>query len=93
MNKSKKFVYYGFPFVHHKNTMGGYHHIKDFIHYDLIIDLQSQKYFFDVTLKKNIFFQILRKIYLSIFGRIGFLELIRCSYLAIFKKKYIFHFV
>ena len=93
MNKIKKFIYYGFAFVHHKDTMGGYHNIKNFITYDITIDLQTEKYFFDVTLKKYLLFKVFRKIYFLIFKKIGFLSIIRCSFLAVFKRNHVFHFI
>lgn len=93
IKKGNKIIFYGFPFFHHKGTMGGYHHIKEYLTYDIIIDLDSEKYLIDVTLNKNFTFKVVKKLYLTIFKRIGFLQLIRCSILAIFKKNYTFHFI
>lgn len=45
MKSKYELIYYGFAFNHHNNKKGGYHHIKDYINYDQVIDLQKEKYF------------------------------------------------
>lgn len=36
-----KLVFIGFAFQHHKGTHAGYHHIKEYVNYDYIVDCQS----------------------------------------------------
>lgn len=78
-------VYIGFAFPHHKYTHAGYHHIKDYIQYDKVIDLQG-------VMEKE-------SIYVQSFGgklKIKFnilLYLLKCSWLALSKGHVVFHFI
>lgn len=60
-------IFVGFAFTHHKGTHAGYHQIKDYIDYDMIIDCQ---HFFEKlsTPPSNLLCRIKRKIFRSIFG-------------------------
>lgn len=89
--KMKK-IYVGFAFSHHKHSQGGYHHIKDYIHYDKIIDAQWEKEFYEST-SKNIFFRIFRRIYIYFLGQGTPITVIKCIFLAIFRRNQVFHFI
>jgi glycosyltransferase involved in cell wall biosynthesis len=93
VDKKYKTIYYGFAFIHHKNTKGGYHNIKNFVLYDQIFDLQLQKNFFDITLEKNFFFKIIKKLYFIFFNQIGIFQLLNCAFILIFKKNHLIHFI
>lgn len=93
MKNKYKLIYYGFEFTHHFNKQGGYHHIKDYIQYDEVIDLQKEKYFFDIILNKNIFLKFLKKIYFIFFDQIGVISLIKSIFYIKFRKNVLFHFI
>jgi len=89
-NSKRKLIYVGFAFQHHKGTQAGYHHIKDYLKYDKIIDAQWE----DELLSGNtIFKKIFRKVYFFILGSGQPITMIRCVLLAIFRKNQIFHFI
>lgn len=88
----KKLIYVGFAFRHHKETEAGYHHIKDFLKYDKIIDCQWEHEFLDYPLD-SFFAKVVRKFYRLLF-RTGYtFTIIRCILLAVFHKNQVFHFV
>lgn len=87
-----KVIYIGFAFKHHRNSQGGYHHIKNFVKYDKIIDVQWEYDLMQISFR-NIFFRIFRKTYIMIFGEGVPLNIIYCCFLAFFFKNRIFHFI
>lgn len=65
----KKLVYVGFAYRHHKGTHAGYHHVKDFLQYDKIIDCQKEfEFLFFEKKYASIFKRILRRVYAIVFG-------------------------
>ncbi len=87
-----KKIYIGFAFQHHKYSKGGYHHIKEYMEYDKVIDLQWEKEFYERT-TGSIFFKIFRRLYILLLGHGTPLGIIRCVLLATFGKEQIFHFI
>lgn len=87
-----KLIYIGFAFEHHKNSQGGYHHIKKYLGYDKIINVQKERDFSEGFLK-NIFLKILRRLYIFFLGKGTPLSVIKCIYLAVFRKNQVFHFI
>ncbi len=87
---TKKLIYVGFAFQHHKNTQAGYHHIKDYLVYDKIIDAQWEVELLDGS---TILKKILRKLYFFAFGTGLSITVIRCILLALLNKNQIFHFI
>jgi glycosyltransferase involved in cell wall biosynthesis len=87
-----KKIYIGFAFAHHKNSQGGYHHIKEYLKYDTIIDAQWEKEFYEST-STNFFFRAIRRLYIMVLGQGTPLTLIRCILLAIIGKNQVFHFI
>lgn len=89
---NKRLIYIGFAFRHHKGTQAGYHHIKEYLKYDKIIDCQWEWDWMTLSTQSK-FLKIVKALYFKIF-RIGFFwSLIKCIYLAIFCKNQIFHFI
>lgn len=66
---SKKLVYVGFAYKHHKGTHAGYHRIKDFLKYDHLIECQREFefLFFDVK-EASLIKRLLRRVYARVFG-------------------------
>lgn len=65
----KKLVYVGFAYRHHKGTHAGYHHVKDFLQYDKIIDCQKEfEFLFFEKKYASILKRILRRLYAIVFG-------------------------
>lgn len=93
-NKMNKLVYIGFAFPHHKGTHAGYHHIKDYLGYDYIIDIQPV---IDECNRnpKNILLRLKRKIFRKLFcGYAVFPRyILKCLWLAISKGHMTFHFI
>jgi glycosyltransferase involved in cell wall biosynthesis len=87
-----KNVYIGFAFSHHKNSQGGYHHIKEYLKYDIVIDAQWEKEFYE-SKSTNLFFRVIRRAYIFLLGQGTPFCVIRCIFLAIFYKNHVFHFV
>lgn len=86
-----KLIYVGFAFEHHKNTHAGYHQIKKFLPYDIIIDGQAEYNFVFKTIYKFPHFIVRR--YRRYFGwRLWFTEL-RCIIRAVLFKNQIFHII
>lgn len=86
----KKIIYIGFAFSHHKNTQAGYHHLKEYLVYDKIIDAQWEVEFLDGN---SLLKKIIRKIHNLIFGNGLPFTMIKCVLLALFSKNQIFHFI
>jgi len=87
----KKLVYVGFAFGHHIKTHSGYHQIKNYINYDIIID--GQKDYDFVFNKIERLPNFLKEYYRRYFGwRLWFTEL-RCIIRALFFKNQIFHII
>lgn len=89
----KKLVYIGFAFKHHKGNHAGYHHIKDYIMYDYVIDCQD----FIEQCDKG-YNTILGRIYRHIIWRITGFPLIPFFYLRLLwinltQRDVVFHFV
>ncbi len=87
-----KKVYIGFAFSHHKNSLGGYHHIKEYLHYFTIINAQWEKEFYEST-SSNLIFRFIRRVYILILGQGTPFSVIRCIFLALFRKNQVFHFI
>lgn len=65
----KKLVYVGFAYRHHKGTHAGYHHVKDFLQYDKIIDCQKEfEFLFFEKKYASILKRLLRRLYAIVFG-------------------------
>jgi hypothetical protein len=87
-----KKIYIGFAFAHHKNSQGGYHHIKEYLKYDTIIDAQWEKEFFEST-STNLLLKAIRRAYIYILGHGTPLSVIRCILFALFRRNQVFHFI
>lgn len=86
----KKLIYIGFEFQHHKGTNAGYHHIKEYVKYDKVINAQWELELFN---RNTIFNKIINKINYILLGRGHSFTMIRCIILALFNKNQIFHFI
>ena len=66
---SRKLVYVGFAFMHHKGTHGGYHQIRKHVDYDCVVDCQS---YFEKSQKEysriSIWGKIYRRVLRTLFG-------------------------
>lgn len=91
MNR-KKLIYIGFAFKHHNGTKAGYHHIKDYLIYDKIIDCQWEHNWLNYPLS-NYFMKVIRKIYTLILGYGYTITIIKCIYLSLLYKNQVFHFI
>ncbi|WP_259013906.1 hypothetical protein [Emticicia fluvialis] len=89
---SKRLIYVGFVFRHHKGTHAGYDKIKNYLKYDLEVDSQAEHEWLSYSLS-NIGSKIIRKLYMIVFGSTYLLTLIKCFYLILFRKNQVFHFV
>lgn len=79
----RKLVYIGFAFKHHKGTHAGYHHVKEYVNYDYVIDTQEYfEYLHSFSLCKKILSRLKRIYYL-----------LQCSLLSIFEGNVTFHFI
>lgn len=89
-----KLVYIGFAFQHHKKTHAGYHHVRDYVKYDYIVDCQN---FIERNAKKpkNIFERAWRYVMRRIVGFSIFpfylLRIIQIN--RIEKEDIVFHFI
>lgn len=89
---TKKIIYIGFIFKHHKGSHAGYNKIKNYLKYDKEINCQCEHEW--LSYNKHVFFQkIIQKVYLFLFGTTYLVTLFRCIYLAIFHKNQVFHFI
>lgn len=89
---TKKLVYIGFAFSHHKGTHAGYHHIKDYLQYDYVIDCESfvQKCQYRNSIFSRIWSFIMRKM----FGYPIFpYYILKCILLGILHDNNVFHFI
>lgn len=89
-----KLVFIGFAFPHHKGTHAGYHHIKDYLDYDYIVDIQPV---IDACSREpnHFLWRLKRKIFRKLFCGYGIfpLYIIKCLWLAISKGHLTFHFI
>ena len=87
-----KLVYIGFAFQHHKGLHAGYHHIKDYLPYDKIIDGQKE---LERWSNPNISIvdRIIRKIFQKIIKTQLPFTYLRALYYAMFHKNCVFHFI
>lgn len=83
MNNS--LVYIGFAFEHHKGTHAGYHHIKEYVNYDYVIDTQRYVEMCSIS-NPSIFKKVWRKI-------LKIEYILKCVCLALCKGNVIFHFI
>ena len=79
----RKLVYIGFAFKHHKGDHAGYHHVKEYINYDYVIDTQKYVELLDSSVLKDRILCKLKKV----------CYLLKCSLFAIFKGNVTFHFI
>lgn len=91
----KKIVYVGFAFKHHKGTHAGYHHIKDWLKYDYIIDCQS---FFDNCTKDGSRLSIMDRVIRRVIARLLGVRAIpwfvlKIIWLGITQSDIVFHFI
>lgn len=89
-----KLVYVGFAFPHHLGTSGGYHHIKEFLRYDYIVDCQT--IFTQRELTSNaLWARILRRINGVLFCGKPYIPwyLLKILWLSLFHKKIVFHVI
>lgn len=64
-----KLVYIGFAYKHHKGTHAGYHHIKDNLSYDYLIECQKEFEFLFFDIKyATILKRVLRRLYAVMLG-------------------------
>jgi glycosyltransferase involved in cell wall biosynthesis len=92
MKQKSELIYIGFAFKHHKKTHAGYHHIKDYLHYDRIINCQWEHESLNYP-SKTLLKKILKKVYKLTFGRVYIFAIIRCILLGSFLDNKVFHFV
>lgn len=90
-----KIVYVGFAYGHHKGTHGGYHHIKEYVNYDYIVDCQSyQDRLEDAHNHSNLLAKICHLLNGFLFGTAIFPDfLFKCFWLALCHRGLIFHFI
>ena len=88
----RKLVYIGFAFEHHLGTQAGYHHIREHVRYDYIIDCQKE-YSFVEGKHSSLLVKICRKIYCTILGRKVPFALLKCIWLSLFQRNLVFHFI
>lgn len=89
----KNLVYIGFAFKHHEKTYAGYHHIRENVNYDYIIDVQK---YFDAFSKsgKNKNRNTLKWIFWFVIKKILRYEyILRCIILGIIHDNLTFHFI
>ena len=87
-----KLVYVGFAFEHHKGLHAGYHHIKDYIDYDKIIDGQKELERWcnpNISISDRIIRKLLQKILKT---QLPFTYL-RALFYGIFHKDSVLHFI
>lgn len=85
-------IYVGFAFSHHKHSQGGYHHIREYLKYDKIIDAQWEKEFLE-RVSGNLLFRIIRRLYLLVLGQGTPLTVIRCILISLLRGNQVFHFI
>lgn len=89
----RKLVYVGFSFLHHKGTHAGYHHIKDYVKYDYVIDCQEY-YDKSLSLSSSLLLRIIQRILKKLCGVITvpwyLLSIIR---LGIMHNNLVFHYI
>lgn len=88
----KKLVYIGFEFPHHKNSKGGYHHIKNYLNYDKIVNVQHEMEF-PHFIKNHLIYKVIRKIRDIILGQGVPISIIKLILLNNIKKNIVFHFI
>lgn len=91
-----KIVYVGYAFGHHKGTHGGYHHIREHVKYDYVIDCQHyQDKLENAHNKKSIFSKVFHRINGLIFGTAIFPSfLFHCLWLSLkHHHQLTFHFI
>ena len=88
-----KIIFFGFAYMHHRKSQGGYHHISEYLNYDTVISVQNEKNFFDITLRRNNLFKVIKRIYFFFFNQIGVTKLLKCIWLCQFSQNLIFHFI
>lgn len=93
MEAKLKTIYIGFAFEHHKNTQAGYHHIKDYLKYDKIINCQKEFDFVTKKSRENICFRCIYFLYRKLLGRGCPLTILYCIFISLFNKNIIFHFI
>lgn len=89
--KKRKIIFVGFAFKHHLNTRGGYHHIKEYVDYDHIINGQKEYNF--VYHAINILPKKLVRYYRKYFGYRLWLTELRCIFRAFFFQNQVFHII
>ncbi|MBO6573734.1 MAG: glycosyltransferase [Balneola sp.] len=89
---SKKLVYVGFAFDHHKNSEGGYHHIRKYIDYDFAVDLQKEREFPGLP-EYPLLSKVIRKIKNVVLGNGLPIGMLRLLYLNLTNKNLVFHFI
>ena len=77
----KKVVYIGFAFSHHKGTHAGYHHLKEYLEYDYMIDCQREIDFLHSN-SRRLLDRILRKLYRAFFGDKTPFAIMKCIFLS-----------
>lgn len=92
MTNMTKLVYIGFAFQHHKGLHAGYHHIKDYIHYDKIIDGQKEMERWSNP-NISIVDRIIRKIFQKTINTQLPFTYLRALCYGIFHKDCVFHFI
>tara|TARA_B100001057_G_scaffold186294_1_gene187084 strand:- start:5386 stop:6411 length:1026 start_codon:yes stop_codon:yes gene_type:complete len=90
--KKRRIVYIGFAFDHHKNSLGGYHHIQKYLNYDLIINLQNE-FDFPWFKKPKILSRVLKKFKSIISGKGTFFGILKVLYLNFKYEDLCFHFI
>ena len=78
-------VYIGFAFHHQKGTHAGYHHIKEYVKYDYVIDTQRYAEMCSIS-NPSIFKKAWRR-----FLKIEYI--LKCIWLALYKGNVMFHFI
>lgn len=91
----KKLVYVGFAYKHHRNTHAGYHHIKDFLKYDYLIECQQEFEFLFFDIKEASFIKrLFRRVYASILGDGCPLAMFKAlCYSWVHPEDVVFHFI
>lgn len=89
---SKKLVYIGFAFYHHKNSEGGYHHIREYVDYDIVINLQKERDFIAFS-NYPLLNRVIKKIKYIILGEGTPIGILRLLYLNLTNRNLVFHFI
>lgn len=86
----KKLVYVGFAFPHHKGLHCGYHRIREFVHYDEIIDCQHYFDNYFAIEKWSIFNKICQRVFNA---RLVPYYVFKMWFKGLFSKNRVYHFV